>query len=336
MRRRALALVASCGWTLSVDAFASASNSVLPHFFARYAESAAEVEDAFTVPDWGRSTCPACGCTHHETLFAFPPPPLLNAFVAKARADGVRAVVVTPLSDAAPSGTSPCALLLSRTPRVTSLSAGNRHGWTPTSPANLPSSLWISRPTQPGPGSLRVRRCAAAKALSAVAAWRAPRRIRPSVRASTRSCRRSASPFGRDLPPASFHLLPPYKCGVFFFFFFFTTQSAFTLRLGPSGPPMDGSLPAIPRHGWQRGRRLEGPHPHSVSTCRDRRHVPHRAQQGAGMQERAVAPVYGNRLRRLGCLSPITSGLSLQAATWCVGCCHPRAVPLAFWGFQAI
>ena len=31
-----------------------------------------------------------------------PPPPLLNAFVAKARADGARAVVVTPLSVAAP------------------------------------------------------------------------------------------------------------------------------------------------------------------------------------------------------------------------------------------
>ena len=62
----------------------------------------AEVEDAFTVPDWGCSTCPACGYTHRETFFAFPPPPLLNAFVAKARADGARAMVVTPLSVAAP------------------------------------------------------------------------------------------------------------------------------------------------------------------------------------------------------------------------------------------
>ena len=102
VRRRALALAVSCGWSLSVDAFASESNSVLPRFFARYAEPAAECEDAFTVSDWGYSTCPACGNTHRETLFAFPPPPLLNAFVAKARADGVRAVVITPLSVAAP------------------------------------------------------------------------------------------------------------------------------------------------------------------------------------------------------------------------------------------
>ena len=101
-RQRALNLAASCGWTLTVDAFASAANSLLPRFFARYAEPSAEAEDAFTVPDWAVSACPACGCDHHETLFAFPPPPLLNAFVAKARADGARAVVVTPLAVSAP------------------------------------------------------------------------------------------------------------------------------------------------------------------------------------------------------------------------------------------
>ena len=91
-----------CGWALTVDAFASEANSLLPRFFARYAEPRAEVEDAFTVPDWTGSSCPTCGCSHRETLFAFPPPPLLNAFVAKARADGVRAIVATPLSVSAP------------------------------------------------------------------------------------------------------------------------------------------------------------------------------------------------------------------------------------------
>jgi hypothetical protein len=53
-------------------------------------------------PDWDRSACPTCGLVHRETLFAFPPPPLLNAFVAKARADGVRAIVLTPLAVTAP------------------------------------------------------------------------------------------------------------------------------------------------------------------------------------------------------------------------------------------
>ncbi len=86
----------------SVDAFASESNSLLPRFFARYAEAQAEAEDAFAVNDWDRSACPACGGTHRETLFAFPPAALLNRFVAKARADGIRAVVVTPLAVSAP------------------------------------------------------------------------------------------------------------------------------------------------------------------------------------------------------------------------------------------
>ena len=102
VRERSLRLAAACGWTLTIDAFASESNKFLPRFFARYAEPTAEAADAFTVPDWAYSTCPSCGCRHHETLFAFPPPPLLNAFVAKARADGVRAIVVTPLAVSAP------------------------------------------------------------------------------------------------------------------------------------------------------------------------------------------------------------------------------------------
>ena len=102
IRQLVLALAKTCGWTITIDAFASESNCLVPRFFARYAEHAAEAEDAFTVPDWDRSVCPACGLTHRETLFAFPPPPLLNAFVAKARADGIRAIVLTPLAVTAP------------------------------------------------------------------------------------------------------------------------------------------------------------------------------------------------------------------------------------------
>ena len=102
VRAQARQLASLCGWSLTVDAFASESNSLLPRFFARYAEPRAEAEDAFTVPSWACSTCPACGALHRETLFAFPPPPLINSFVAKARADGARAVVVTPLSVSAP------------------------------------------------------------------------------------------------------------------------------------------------------------------------------------------------------------------------------------------
>ena len=102
VRDRATQLARALGWELTVDAFASESNTLLPRFFARYAEPQAEAEDAFAVGDWDRSTCPFCGRCHREVLFAFPPTRLLNRFVAKARADGVRAILVTPLAVSAP------------------------------------------------------------------------------------------------------------------------------------------------------------------------------------------------------------------------------------------
>ena len=86
---------------MTVGAFASKSNSLLPRFFARYAEPDAETEDAFTVQDWARSLSPSCDHCHRETLFAFIPPSLLHSFVAKARTNGARAIVVAPLADAA-------------------------------------------------------------------------------------------------------------------------------------------------------------------------------------------------------------------------------------------
>jgi hypothetical protein len=102
VRHRASALAQALGWELTVDAFASESNSLLPRFFARYAEPQAEAEDAFAVGDWDRSRCPFCGLLQRETLYAFPPSALLNLFVAKARADGARAILVTPVAVSAP------------------------------------------------------------------------------------------------------------------------------------------------------------------------------------------------------------------------------------------
>ena len=102
VRREAFQLAQHHGWTLTVDAFASEANAALPRFFARHAEPRAEAEDAFAVGDWGCSVCPACGQSHGEVLFAFPPATLLNRFVIKAQADGVRAVVITPLAVSAP------------------------------------------------------------------------------------------------------------------------------------------------------------------------------------------------------------------------------------------
>jgi hypothetical protein len=135
-RIRALAhhLALTCSWIITVDAFASQSNCLVPRFFARYAEHAAEAEDAFTVPDWAYSVCPACSLAHRETLFAFPPPPLLNAFVAKARADCARAVVLTPLAVTAPYWNKLLRAPSSLTPRATAGSAAPFGPARPTRP----------------------------------------------------------------------------------------------------------------------------------------------------------------------------------------------------------
>jgi len=102
LRKRVLAAAEALGWRITVDAFASHANALVPRFFARYAEPMAEAEDAFTVGDWACSLCPSCGCLHREVLFAYPPTRLITRFIAKARADGIQAVVVVPLAVSAP------------------------------------------------------------------------------------------------------------------------------------------------------------------------------------------------------------------------------------------
>ena len=91
------------GAALSVDLFATAENAIVPRFFAQFPEPLAEGVDALAQPDWGRSSCPGCGQIHRECAFAFPPRALLPAFVAKARADGLRGVVVVPFTPSDPA-----------------------------------------------------------------------------------------------------------------------------------------------------------------------------------------------------------------------------------------
>ncbi len=143
-RSKVLQLAQLHGWHLTIDAFASDSNTLLPRFFACYAEPAAESEDAFTVCDW--DPCPKCGLAHRETLFAYPPPALLNRFIAKARADGVRAIVVTPLAVSAPYWSK-----LLRSAIVRNKKGYIRLRSQQNCPPGSPSSPSTSRPTLPAP-----------------------------------------------------------------------------------------------------------------------------------------------------------------------------------------
>jgi hypothetical protein len=91
------------GERITLDVFASGDNAIVPRFFARHAEPAAEGVNAFAQLSWAVSLCPACGHRHREFPLIFPPRSLLHAAVDKLRADGVRGVVIAPyaLSDPA-------------------------------------------------------------------------------------------------------------------------------------------------------------------------------------------------------------------------------------------
>jgi hypothetical protein len=91
------------GTPLSLDLFATADNALVPRFFSRFPEPLAEGIDALAQPDWGRSRCPHCGALHRECVFAFLPRALLSAFVAKARADGLRGIVIVPFTPSDPA-----------------------------------------------------------------------------------------------------------------------------------------------------------------------------------------------------------------------------------------
>ena len=86
------------GWTLSVDLFACGENSLCPRFYSRYPDTVAAAMNALSVPCWNSSSCLACGHRHREASFAFPSRNLISAFMAKAAADKIRAIVLVPLA----------------------------------------------------------------------------------------------------------------------------------------------------------------------------------------------------------------------------------------------
>lgn len=89
---------ASLGWIITVDAFASTCNALVPRYFSEFPEPRSEAVDALAVTDWNTSTCPHCNRSHRETIFAFPPTALIRRFISKARADGIRALVLVPFA----------------------------------------------------------------------------------------------------------------------------------------------------------------------------------------------------------------------------------------------
>ena len=102
LKQRIFGMAARLGWSISVDLFASGCNRLVPRYFSQYFEPDAEAADALSVPDWGFSHCPRCNKPHQESVFAFPPGHWTLPCVRKARADGVRGILVVPVSVTAP------------------------------------------------------------------------------------------------------------------------------------------------------------------------------------------------------------------------------------------
>ena len=76
---------------LTLDLFATASDSLTPSFYSRFAEPVAEQSDAMIQPDWGTSQFPQCGIVNSELIFAFTPESLLPSTPNKDFSDQIRA-----------------------------------------------------------------------------------------------------------------------------------------------------------------------------------------------------------------------------------------------------
>jgi len=81
---------------LHVDWFADNLNHQLPRFWSRYPLPTSVDDDALSAPSWDHSLCHNCGTTHLIFGYFFPPVPLLDRVIAKAKIDGTSGVIVVP------------------------------------------------------------------------------------------------------------------------------------------------------------------------------------------------------------------------------------------------
>ena len=102
LRELITAEAAQFGDSISIDLFATADNALVPRFYACHKEPLAEGMDALAQPDWGRSACLHCGLVNREFAYAFLNRGQLPRFLAKARADGMRGIIIAPFTPSSP------------------------------------------------------------------------------------------------------------------------------------------------------------------------------------------------------------------------------------------
>jgi len=91
----------SVGKKLTIDLFASASNTKCPRFHSFHHTQGAERADAFDRLSWAHSKCP-CGQTHSEFVYIFPPMDLLLPMWIRLQTDRAARIAIVPMSLGAP------------------------------------------------------------------------------------------------------------------------------------------------------------------------------------------------------------------------------------------
>jgi hypothetical protein len=89
------------GLHLTIDLFATASNTQCPRFYSTSPEPASAGVNALDQDSWAHSLCPWCQAIRPECCLLFPPFPLLRASLLKARADQAHGIAIVPCAHTA-------------------------------------------------------------------------------------------------------------------------------------------------------------------------------------------------------------------------------------------
>jgi hypothetical protein len=102
LRRLVCDLARVAGHRLTIDLFASASNSQCPRFYSHHPEPASAGVDALAQDSWASSHCPWCQAHRPDVCLLFPPFQLLRAALCKARAEQAHGIAIVPCAHTAP------------------------------------------------------------------------------------------------------------------------------------------------------------------------------------------------------------------------------------------
>ncbi len=72
LRRISRDLAARASLRISLDLFATTSNTFCPHYFSEFNEQEAEGQDALSQPSWASSVCPTCAHLRPEFVLLYP------------------------------------------------------------------------------------------------------------------------------------------------------------------------------------------------------------------------------------------------------------------------